>query len=405
MPRNRVHKRSDGRYTYKATDTTGKRHTVVQRARESRDAFLDRCDELDRLVTGEWRTETLNDLFGLFQKQYLELNNSKSDAEITSYLYRDHVKPFLGHKKLSDIKRADVHHVLTAAVKKGLSPSTVKKVRGCISRPYNWAINSLGMSITSPTTGLVFKYNTPQSRSTPIRVISDDELERFFSAARGTKYTNYYRLLYATGMRPSEALGLQITDITDEYIQIRRGVTTRGLSNLKTGNAVRDFPVTPEIRSILDDQIQYIGRDTTRDQWLFPSASGQPAMNALRLSFNRITRRAGTTFTLYNFRHTFATHMAEAGVSAQALMLLMGHADISTTLKYYVGLTEPMMDAARRVISNRVQNRGRITEPDTACVQMKTPVTLQPQGLCNGTPSGIRTPDPLIKSQLLCQLS
>jgi len=382
MPKNRVHKRSDGRYIYSVTDAFGKRHKLTSRRKESRSAFLRRCEELDKLADGEIRAETLNELFEMFFDQYLAFHNSQSDAETTAGLYRDHVKPLIGHKKLHDITSYDVNRVLTSAMKKGLATSTIKKIRGCISRPYNWAIHSLGIALTSPTAGFRFNYKTTSNKPTKNRVISDDELQRFFNVARGTKYENYYRILFATGMRPSEALGLQIQDVTGNMIEIRRGVTMHGLSALKNKHAMRDIPITPEIRAILKDQINRVGISTTQENWLFPSAIGKPTMSSVLTAFNRLRRKTTPriSFTLYDFRHTFATHMAEAGVPEQALTSLMGHTDISTTLKYYIGLTDSMMDNAKMAISNRVRNMEQNYNTKQKFGEVQTLATLQPQG-------------------------
>ncbi len=388
MPKNRIHKRKDGRYTYSVSDVAGKRHSLTSRGQETREAFAKRCDDLDKMMSAEVRAETLDDLFEMFATQYLTVYNSKADCEITSYLYRDHVQALLGHRKLSEISRSDVNHLLTTAVKKGLSPSTVKKIRGCISRPYNWAINQLGMAITSPTQGLIFRYDTKSTRQNQIRIITDDEARRFFDVADDTKYANYYRLLFATGLRPSEALGLKITDIKTDHIEIRRGVTVRGVTDLKTSRARRDIPMTDEIRLILRDQTNRV-QLTTRERWLFPTSVGQPDMGAVLSAFHKARRRTGTwttgkrgqkidlvtppvDFTLYDFRHTFATKMAEAGVSEQALTAIMGHADISTTLKYYVGLTDRMMDGARQAMSQMVQKMVQNNDNEQAFGKAKT---------------------------------
>ncbi len=373
MPKNRFHKAKDGRYTYSVTDIAGKRHRIISRKGEGRGEFIKRCEKLDKLATAEIRIETMDELFNAFVEQYLAVYNSKADREVTEHLYRHHVSALIGHRKISDIHRTDAYNVLSASLKKGLAPSTIKKIRGCISRPYNWAINTLGIKLTSPTTGLIFRYSTDNAQAkSGIKVISPEELKRFFDAAKGTKYENYFKLLILTGLRPSEALGLQIDDIKPDYLEIRRGMTIRGLSSLKTDNARRDIPMTNDLRRVLNNQINRVAF-TTKENWLFPSAEGKPSMEAIRSSFDRILLKTGTwergkrrtklsivklpvRFTLIDFRHTFATKMAEAGMPEQTLKAIMGHADISTTLKYYIGITESMMDSGRRMMSNLLQN-------------------------------------------------
>jgi integrase len=279
----------------------------------------------------------------------------------------------IGHKKISDIHRTDVYNVLARALKIGLAPSTIKKIRGCISRPYNWAINTLGLKLTSPTTGLIFRYSKDATQPrTEIRVITPEELTRFFAAAEGTKYENYFKTLILTGLRPSEALGLQVKDVKKNHLEIRRGMTMRGPSTLKTDNARRDIPMTDDLRRVLNDQVNRVAF-TTKENWLFPSATKMPSMMAIRSAFESILRNTGTwkrgkrgvklavvtppiEITLIDFRHTFATKMAEAGMPEQTLKTIMGHSDISTTLKYYIGITESMMDSGKKLMENLLQN-------------------------------------------------
>lgn len=373
MPKNRVHKAKDGRYTYSVTDIAGKRHTIISRKNENRPAFVERCNKLDELTAAEIRIETMDELFSAFVEQYLAIYNSKADKEVTEQLYRHHVSALIGHKKISDIHRTDVYNVLARALKIGLAPSTIKKIRGCISRPYNWAINTLGLKLTSPTSGLIFRYSTDAAQKrTEIRVIKPEELTRFFAAAEGTKYENYFKTLILTGLRPSEALGLQVKDVKKNHLEIRRGMTMRGPSTLKTDNARRDIPMTDDLRRVLNEQIARVAF-TTKENWLFSSATKMPSMMAIRSAFESILRNTGTwkrgkrgvklavvtppiEITLIDFRHTFATKMAEAGMPEQTLKTIMGHSDISTTLKYYIGITESMMDSGKKLMENLLQN-------------------------------------------------
>ena len=57
-------------------------------------------------------------------------------------------------------------------------------------------------------------------------------------------------------------------------------------------------------------------------------------------------------FSLYDFRHTFATRMASKGMNPKTLQYIMGHSDISTTLRYYVGITDEMMEDAKQIMSS-----------------------------------------------------
>lgn len=366
MPRNAIHELSDGRKTYAATDADGKRHKLVQRKKEPVGAFKDRCDALDAMCRGTITVQRFDDLFHMWRQNHLEVQCSGGDIDTTIRLYDKYVKPLIGNRPISDVTRADAFHVLTQAQNQGLARGSLIKVRGCISRPYNWAINTLGMSLTAPTTGLRFKYKTdPPKRK---RALTPNEADRILSACDTSRYGDCIRLMLMTGLRPSEALGLQARDIKTKHLEIRRGMTLHGLTDLKTAQARRDIPINEQTRPILA-KLKSSQAFRTREGWLFPAESGEPSMNALIAAMSRICaqtaeyERGGRNgmkklrlikhpvkATLYDLRHTFATRMAERGMPHATLRMLMGHKDIKTTLTYYVDVTEKMIDQAREMM-------------------------------------------------------
>lgn len=368
MPKNRIHTISDGRYAYKVVDAGGKEYALRSRKNETLRDFRQRCNELDRKALGQITTLTFDDLFRRFEDEYLRVYNSEGDIRTLVPAYDKHVRPMLGHMEVSDIKRSDVYTVLSRMQSQGYSATMIRRARSCVSRTYNWAINSLGLDLVNPTQGLRFKYQDPAEERQP-RVIPQEALERFVVAAQGSKYYRYFQVLAWTGLRPSEALGLQAKDIKKDYLEIRRGVTRDGLSDLKTKAARREIPLTPELKQALIEQ-RTKEAFTTKEGWLFPAMSGQPSMDAVTSAFKRILKqttvwdRGGRNnqekirvimkpvhFTMYDFRHTFASKMAALGMSHVALRSIMGHTDISTTMKYYVDVTDQVIEEARRLMA------------------------------------------------------
>ncbi|WP_172634705.1 tyrosine-type recombinase/integrase [Kallipyga massiliensis] len=239
----------------------------------------------------------------------------------------------------------------------------IKKIRMCVSAPYAWAERSLGLAVVSPTLGLVYKVKEKKTTKRD-RVIKDEDLARFLEASDRTKYRVYFRLLATTGLRPSEGLGIQAKDLEGGTLHIRRAITRQEFSDLKPSTARRDIPLTPEMASLLYEQ-RRMTLFQTKKGLLFPSGGGAPYMKSVESCFKRclkattVYKRGGhnhlkklsvitppVRFSLYDFRHTFATKMAEKGMGAKILQYLMGHADIATTLSYYVGITPTMKEEA-----------------------------------------------------------
>lgn len=371
MPKNRIFKTKDGRYQYKVTDSSGNRRQIFSRRGETRGAFSIRCDQLDKEETFDTEIINFNDLFYAWIRGHVEVGLSPGYRKICVYVYDHYVGPYYGQKRIQDIKRRDVYQLLVQYDKKGMSSSTLSKIRACFSRPYNWAINALALDLVSPTQGLIYRKKS-QKRNSRSRVITDEEMSRFLKAAEKSKYYNYFLILKMTGLRPSECLGLKIKDIKSDHLEIRRGITRDGLSPLKTDTAIRDIPLTDSLKKVLSDQ-KAVSVFVTREGWLFPSESGKPSMNAIENATKRAIKqtaeyqtgghngmkklklvRSPIKLSLYDFRHTYATKMAEQNINPKALQYLMGHKDIETTLNYYIGITDKMLDQAKKAMENVV---------------------------------------------------
>jgi len=132
------------------------------------------------------------------------------------------------------------------------------------------------------------------------------------------------------GLRSQEVLDLNRDDLLLPEAQIR----VRG-----KGSKTRFLPLAPEAKQLLDYYLR-LERPKTAIDALFVSLKG-PARGTrmtpagLRSLFRHHRRTTGVKMANpHRFRHTFASDMVRAGVSLPALMQLMGHAQIQTTMVY-----------------------------------------------------------------------
>src|SRR5215467_13423349 len=158
--------------------------------------------------------------------------------------------------------------------------------------------------------------------------LSVDEVARFWSSFRNGRDLAIVGLMLLQGLRSREILGLNRDDLLLSEAQLR----VRG-----KGNKIRFLPLAPESVQLLDHYLR-LERPETSATALFVSLKG-PARGermtppGLRSLFRYHRQTTGVALANpHRFRHTFASDMVRAGISLPALMQLMGHADIQTTL-------------------------------------------------------------------------
>jgi integrase/recombinase XerD len=138
-------------------------------------------------------------------------------------------------------------------------------------------------------------------------------------------------LLYATGLRVSELVGLSIRAATAE----KDFILVKG-----KGGRERLVPVSPTARSALEQYLAALKKaEADGSKWLFPSsgAAGHLTRQHFAVELKALAREAGLspeTLSPHVLRHGFASHLLAGGADLRAVQQMLGHADISTTQIY-----------------------------------------------------------------------
>ena len=160
--------------------------------------------------------------------------------------------------------------------------------------------------------------------------LSVEEVARFWSSFRNARDLAIVGLMLLHGLRSVEVMSLNRDDVLLSEGQLR----VRG-----KGNKLRLLPLAPESTQLLEHYLR-LERPDPCSVALFVvlkgRARGQRITPAgLRSLFRYHRRTTGVQLANpHRFRHTFASDMVRAGISLPALMQLMGHADIETTMHY-----------------------------------------------------------------------
>jgi site-specific recombinase XerD len=162
-------------------------------------------------------------------------------------------------------------------------------------------------------------------RKLPV-ILSGTEVQRLLGAIENPKYKAVVTTIYATGMRISEACRLKVEDIDSArmVILIRNGKGRKDRYVLLSNNlliALRKF-------WLIERPKEYLFPGNIRAKHISPES--------VRLVLRKAALDAGLRKDVrpHILRHTFATHMIEMGVDVTILQRLMGHASVTTTMRY-----------------------------------------------------------------------
>jgi integrase/recombinase XerC len=150
-------------------------------------------------------------------------------------------------------------------------------------------------------------------------------------------------LLYGSGLRISEALGLKRGDLP-------RSAATDAITVTGKGNKQRMVPVLPQVAQLIADYITICPYDLPIDGPLFIGARGRPlSPRIVQLVMERLRGSLGLpdSATPHALRHSFATHLLARGGDLRAIQELLGHASLSTTQIYTAVDSERLLEVYR----------------------------------------------------------
>jgi len=157
-------------------------------------------------------------------------------------------------------------------------------------------------------------------------VLSREEVESILSATGNLKHRAILMTIYSAGLRISEATRLKVSDIDSERMTIRVN-EGKGLKDRYTLLGERNLEI-----------LRLYCKMCKPSEWLFPgkNPSEPVSISAIQRVFQASILRAGIKkrASVHTLRHSFATHLVEAGVDLYHIQRLLGHKSASTTTVY-----------------------------------------------------------------------
>ena len=165
-----------------------------------------------------------------------------------------------------------------------------------------------------------------RQRKLPV-VLSPAEVDQFFAAVAHLKHRAILMTAYAAGLRVSEVTDLQVGDIDSQrmVIVVRQG----------KGQKDRHVMLSPRLLTLLR---AYWRAARPGGPWLFPGKDPGRSISvrAVQIACQKARRASGLGkhVTVHTLRHSFATHLLEAGADLRTIQVLLGHRSLQTTALY-----------------------------------------------------------------------
>jgi len=219
-------------------------------------------------------------------------------------------------RALADMDQDDVRAWIYELLARGLSAQRLRQHFSALKFLYS---RTLGRP------GVTSFLSWPKDERRLQVVLTAQDVARLLRGLLDPKYRVFFTLLYATGLRLNEACQLRTDDIDAEHglVHVRRG----------KGGKERAVMLTPRLLNALRTYWRFVRPPSP---WLFASGRGTH-LNAevARLALKRAAVVAGLTkVTPRVLRHSFATHLLEAGTDLRVIQVLLGHESIRTTARY-----------------------------------------------------------------------
>ncbi|MAM67167.1 MAG: site-specific tyrosine recombinase XerD [Pseudomonadota bacterium] len=289
-------------------------------------------------------------------RAFIEMMTAERGAsENTRDAYSRDIRQYLDHLARfgaggSDTTPEQVRSFVESLADSGLAARTQARKLSAV-RQYQRFLMLEGHRPDNPTTNI----DSPRLGRPLPKVLQAADVDALLAAARrvdgwrGVRLVAMLEILYATGLRVSELVGLRLSSLSRDG----RIVTVRG-----KGGKERLVPLGEVARKAVSDWLplrkMMLGKQTRSTPWLFPSraADGHITRDGFAKQLQDIAIEAGLDvprISPHLLRHAFATHLLANGADLRSVQQMLGHSDISTTQIYTHVLDERLKSLVRDV--------------------------------------------------------
>lgn len=339
--------------------------------------------EQQRLATGS--TQTMEQFARFYLRKEADPGR-KTTLATYEYLWNHYAKPIIGHRRVRDLTSQEVADMLAVLRERGLSVSTIKRVRGVVHIICGAAVRH-EIIVSNP----VSRVRPPRMHATATNVqepLTLAEAQQLLAAVQGHPLEAFVHLALATGMRRGEILGLKWTDVDysaePPTVAVRRslvegsrilpdgsGVSEPTFNPPKTRNGLRTIPLAAQTMSALGRQRARQSKQRLRagDAWqesdlVFTNELGGALWPSnVYKAFRRLLKDAGIRHVrIHDLRHTTAVLMLIHDVPLEQISQTLGHSTLEITKDIYANHVPELIAKATLTFGPHLY--GELKEPE-----------------------------------------
>ena len=276
----------------------------------------------------------------IIQQFLIYLQKEKNSSANTVMAYRNDLQQFAEHLSRnfpvsagwSDVQPDTISHYAEMLAERGYTSSTVARKVAAMKTLLNW-LRQRGLVRED----LTVRLKSPRVEKRTPHILEEQEIARLFAVTDQVSYPRSLRdralleVIYATGMRVTEAIGLRLGDI--DLVAATAAAEGRGMRQ-------RTVPLTPSAVQALHTWIENGRNDmlgTLQTDYVFLNPLGtrltRQAVWQLTRQYARLARIT-TEITPHTLRHSRAVHMLRSGMDIRRVQEWLGHANLATTQIY-----------------------------------------------------------------------
>ena len=373
-----LHQKTTGMYEGRFTNKLGKRVTIINRDLRvlKRDFERRKAEDVVEISLSDDKI-TMDKWFGKWDEIYKVPYVQPNTRATYHRSFKHHIQPYLGKKKLSEIKKTDCQKVLNKLKDKGLGWAVQVHIKRLMIDIFNKAYEDK-LVLDNPARSIRTPNLKPEDER---RVLTNLEQELFFECSAGSFYNNLFVVAVSSGLRPGELFALKWDDIDlkNRVIDVNKTLVYQQYLDDEgkvfheeppKHNSHRKVPITSDecykslvrqkklkdIISMKENRKEHEFNDRFFVTKFNTPLNSQIMADAIKKVLEEVNLQLDSVeqiegFSGHTFRHTFATNCINDDISIKAIQKWLGHKSLQMTMDLYVHATDDLTEQELKKVS------------------------------------------------------